>query len=166
MCDLIADHKVRTVLPALCAHSSRQNHVRKQLATANISDVAKDLILHLLCDRSERLGRNNADEVMRHPFFKGIDWDHIVEQTPPYVPVIKDPLDMSHFPADVRTLATLATHRFACSPRDQIEPEPEMAPKYPEGQHKEFFVGFTYRNFKAFKKAKRGSVDLRRSKEL
>lgn len=41
-----------------------------------------------------------------------------------------------------------------------------MAPKYPEGQHKEFFVGFTYRNFKAFKKAKRGSLDLRRSKEL
>lgn len=48
----------------------------------------------------------------------------------------------------------------------QIEPEPEVIPKHPDSQHKEFFVGFTYRNFKAFKKQKRGargSSELRRS---
>lgn len=80
-----------------------QNHVRKQLAAAPVSEVAKDLILKLLCDRSECLGRNNADEVMRHPFFKGVDWDNIGEKSAPYVPVIKDPLDTSHFPQDVRS---------------------------------------------------------------
>lgn len=102
MCDLIADHKVRV---GMCRSYSLnpQNHVRKQLAAAPVSEVAKDLILKLLCDRSERLGRNNADELMRHPFFKGVDWDNIGEKSAPYVPVIKDPLDTSHFPQDVRS---------------------------------------------------------------
>ncbi|TNN20452.1 Serine/threonine-protein kinase MRCK gamma [Schistosoma japonicum] len=63
----------------------------------NISESACDLMRHLICDRKRRFGRNGIDELKEHPFFKGIDWEHIREQNPPYIPEVTSPDDTSNF---------------------------------------------------------------------
>ena len=49
-----------------------------------VEDSAKDLIMKLLVKTpNERLGAQNIDELLMHPFFEGIDFNTIKEQTPP-----------------------------------------------------------------------------------
>lgn len=57
-----------------------------------ISDEAKDLMKQLLHkDPNERLGHiAGADEVKRHPWFKGINWALVRNQEPPIIPGNKD----------------------------------------------------------------------------
>jgi len=61
----------------------------------NVSRVARDLILKLLCDESERLQDVNA--IKSHPFFKGIDWENLRSKKAPIIPRIAGPLDTSNF---------------------------------------------------------------------
>ncbi|BHF71654.1 hypothetical protein SprV_0401471400 [Sparganum proliferum] len=69
----------------------------------NISANAKDLIKRFICDRKQRLGRNNVQEIMEHPFFEGIDWEHIRSQEAPYKPEVKSPDDTSNFDIEETT---------------------------------------------------------------
>lgn len=49
-----------------------------------VDDASKDLINKLLvANPSERLGAQNIDELLSHPFFSGIDFSTIKDQTPP-----------------------------------------------------------------------------------
>ena len=41
-----------------------------------ISPEAEDLIHRFLCDADVRIGKS-AQEIMRHAFFRGTDWEHI-----------------------------------------------------------------------------------------
>ncbi|KAG2185568.1 hypothetical protein INT44_002361 [Umbelopsis vinacea] len=48
-----------------------------------ISADAKDVISRFLCKKEKRLGCNgNTEDIKSHPFFAGIDWDHIRESSP------------------------------------------------------------------------------------
>jgi len=42
--------------------------------------------------------KGGAKSIKKHPWFKGFDWDALVEKklTAPIIPVIKSPLDMSN----------------------------------------------------------------------
>ncbi|GAA6028372.1 hypothetical protein JCM8097_006999 [Rhodosporidiobolus ruineniae] len=40
---------------------------------------------------------DGADEIKRHPFFRGIDWSTLHLQTPPFQPQLKDPTDTRYF---------------------------------------------------------------------
>lgn len=52
-----------------------------------ISESAHDLMQKLLTlDHKERLGAKGADEIKKHPFFKGVDFNRIRSQPPPIVP--------------------------------------------------------------------------------
>ncbi|GAB4820055.1 hypothetical protein N2152v2_007101 [Parachlorella kessleri] len=67
------------------------NVLKKPLAfpdTPHISDHARDLIARLLNkDPSQRLGAGaGADEIKQHPWFAGINWALIRNQTPPFIP--------------------------------------------------------------------------------
>jgi protein-serine/threonine kinase len=44
---------------------------------ANLSKEACDFLKRLITDSEIRLGRNGAEEVKDHPFFKGVDWNNI-----------------------------------------------------------------------------------------
>ncbi|KAK8871030.1 Serine/threonine-protein kinase 38 [Tritrichomonas musculus] len=59
-----------------------------------VSQDAIDLIQNLLCDVEHRL---DFDSIINHPFFTGIDWNKLHEMQSPYIPPIKDELDMSNF---------------------------------------------------------------------
>eukprot|EP00743_Colponemidia_sp_Colp-15_P007738 GILK01008380.1.p1 GENE.GILK01008380.1~~GILK01008380.1.p1 ORF type:complete len:843 (-),score=95.85 GILK01008380.1:168-2696(-) len=64
--------------------------------------VIRDLVQRLLHpDPSRRLGclKGGAEDVKRHPWFRSLDWQELVQQRlpAPYRPMIKDPLDTSNF---------------------------------------------------------------------
>ncbi|KAM9999438.1 hypothetical protein ACTFIY_004527 [Dictyostelium cf. discoideum] len=63
------------------------------------SDVAIDLIKKLLqVDQLKRLGANGADEVKRHPFFNGVNWDKIYSpESLTFKPNIENEYDSSYF---------------------------------------------------------------------
>ena len=65
---------------------------------ANISKEAEDILRKLISDPETRLGTNGADEIKNHPFFKGIDWNHIKETLiPPFIPELKNNYDTKYF---------------------------------------------------------------------
>ena len=65
---------------------------------ANISKEAEDIVRKLITDPENRLGVNGADEIKSHPFFKGIDWNHIKETLiPPFIPDLKNNYDTKYF---------------------------------------------------------------------
>lgn len=59
-----------------------------------VSQDAIDLISKLLCDAEQRL---DFESIKSHPFFNGIDWDHLQELKSPYIPPIRSEIDMSNF---------------------------------------------------------------------
>ena len=64
-----------------------------------MSHEAQDLISKLLhSDPALRLGANGAQDVKSHPFFNGIDWDSLLDDSlPPFVPTNLKPEDTSYF---------------------------------------------------------------------
>ena len=63
-----------------------------------VSDEAKDLMTKLISDSNTRLGKNGADEIKAHPFFKGVDWENIRKNTtPPFIPDLKNDYDTKYF---------------------------------------------------------------------
>ena len=64
----------------------------------NISKEAVDILKKLINDPEKRLGRNGAEEIKRHPYFKNIDWQHIKEtMIPPFIPELSGPYDATYF---------------------------------------------------------------------
>jgi len=62
------------------------------------NSIVRDLLTKLLVKDPElRLG--NAEEIMKHDFFSSINWEKMMnrEVATPYIPVLKDPTDTSHF---------------------------------------------------------------------
>ncbi len=55
-----------------------------------ISDEARDLIFKLINNKNNRLGKNGASEIKKHPFFAGIDWDNARNMKPPFIPFLKN----------------------------------------------------------------------------
>jgi serine/threonine protein kinase len=53
---------------------------------ANLSIEAENLIRKLVTSNESRLGFNGADEIKKHPFFKGIDWVNIRNIKAPFIP--------------------------------------------------------------------------------
>ncbi|KAI3439722.1 uncharacterized protein J3R85_004574 [Psidium guajava] len=62
-----------------------------------ISEEAKDLICHLLCDVETRLGTGGVEEIKAHPWFKSVQWDMLYEMEAAYKPTVKGELDTQNF---------------------------------------------------------------------
>lgn len=63
-----------------------------------LTPEAKDLISRLLIiNPEERLGANTAQEIKDHPYFEGLDWDHVYDETASFVPVVDHPESTDYF---------------------------------------------------------------------
>ena len=79
--------------------SEWQHHLK---LPRNISVKAWDLIQGLIARPSARL---NAEQIIEHPFFDGIDWDNLRNMEPPFVPVLDSETDTSYYNAPAGTHA-------------------------------------------------------------
>jgi serine/threonine kinase 38 len=61
---------------------------------ANLSEPAKDLISKLICDSTNRI---SFDQLKKHKFFEGIDWENLRKMKAPIVPPVDGPTDCRHF---------------------------------------------------------------------
>ena len=64
---------------------------------ANLSPAAIDLLKKLVNDSEVRLGRGGADEIKKHPFFEGIDWDRIRKSRAPCKPSVTSEISTENF---------------------------------------------------------------------
>ena len=64
---------------------------------ADLSQNAENLILKMISPAKNRLGVNGVEEIMRHPFFKGLDWNNIRKCNAPFIPEIKNDYDTKYF---------------------------------------------------------------------
>eukprot|EP00951_Prasinocladus_malaysianus_P028741 scaffold263215_cov39-Prasinocladus_malaysianus.AAC.5 len=99
---------------------------------AKLSPAAKDLIQRLLCDVDDRLGTmGGLEEIKAHPFFRGVDWENIYSQTPPYRPTVEHELDTQNFEhfAEDGSMQQARGRRWG-----KTDPN---------------FVGYTYKNWEA-----------------
>ena len=62
-----------------------------------ISKNACDLIKRFITVPSKRLGINGIDEIKKHDFFQGFDWDNIRKMTPPFIPILSSDFDTRYF---------------------------------------------------------------------
>ncbi|KAF8030545.1 hypothetical protein BT93_E2852 [Corymbia citriodora subsp. variegata] len=62
-----------------------------------ISEEAKDLICHLLCDVETRLGTGGVEEIKAHPWFKSVQWDMLYEMEAVFKPTVNGELDTQNF---------------------------------------------------------------------
>ena len=63
--------------------------------TNQLSEAAVQLCVDLL--RWESASRPSCHAVRGHPFFEGVRWDQIEQETPPFVPDLASPNDTSYF---------------------------------------------------------------------
>lgn len=63
---------------------------------AEVSDSTRDLIRHLCCHHSTRLG-NTAQELKSHHFFSCIGWENLRQVPAPYIPHLTSETDTSNF---------------------------------------------------------------------
>lgn len=97
---MLCVHRVHCFLiPSVCRHQvinwKSTLHIPPQ---AKLSPEASDLIVKLCRGPEDRLGKNGADEIKAHPFFKSIDFSgDIRQQVALYIPTIAHSTDTSNF---------------------------------------------------------------------
>eukprot|EP00061_Rhincodon_typus_P002447 g17599.t1 len=99
-----------TLLPFFRSPHPPRNSVQDKLTfppdVSDVSEAARDLIAKLVCSKEKRLGHMGIGDLQGHPFFAGIDWQHIRDCPPPYIPDVTSPTDTSNFDVDDDALKT------------------------------------------------------------
>jgi serine/threonine kinase 38 len=82
----------------VCSHIMNFKEYLKVPEEIVLSKEALDLINRMINEPVKRLGKNGADEIKVHPFFKGIDWENIRNtMKPPFIPEIENDYDTKYF---------------------------------------------------------------------
>uniref|UniRef100_H3DP77 non-specific serine/threonine protein kinase n=1 Tax=Tetraodon nigroviridis TaxID=99883 RepID=H3DP77_TETNG len=108
---------------------------------AKLSPEASDLIVKLCRGPEDRLGKNGADEIKAHPFFRAMDFSGDQrQQCAPYIPTIAHSTDTSNFdPVDPEKL---------WSSEGKDTPGDTLNGWFRHGKHPEHaFYEFTFRRF-------------------
>lgn len=64
---------------------------------ANLSPAATDILKRFVCEPENRLGKNGAGEIKKHPFFDGFDWQSVKSKKAPYIPNISSEVSAENF---------------------------------------------------------------------
>lgn len=76
---------------------SPQDHFQFPSSGPEISEKARSLIIGLISEREDRLGRKSLGDFRGHPFFSGLDWASLHEHPAPFLPEVSNPTDTSNF---------------------------------------------------------------------
>jgi serine/threonine kinase 38 len=89
-----ADDPIKT-----CQKIVRWKHFLEFPEDVDVSKAAVHLLRNLLCDAPDRIGTRSGgvNEIKSHPFFEGINWDNLRQQTAPFVPKLKSETDTTYF---------------------------------------------------------------------
>ncbi|KAH3669339.1 hypothetical protein OGAPHI_001460 [Ogataea philodendri] len=83
------------------------------------SPTVKDLIKRLLVkDPASRLGSGGSQEIMRHPYFNGINWDTLFTEEASFVPDNEDPESTEYFDARGAQLSMFPSEEFTEEPTE------------------------------------------------
>ncbi|KAJ1040902.1 hypothetical protein NDA10_001503 [Ustilago hordei] len=98
--------------------------------------------------------QDGVEELMSHPWFRGIDWDNLHKSRPPFRPALSHPGDTKHFEDDIEDAPLPAPGAVdnpnADQPRDPMLRDREQGPKLLEMRKQLAFVGYTFKSPKAF----------------
>ncbi|KAI9014365.1 hypothetical protein CLU79DRAFT_767266 [Phycomyces nitens] len=73
--------------------------------TVDISPEARDFMERLMTlDPKKRLGANGPEEVKQHPFFKDLNWDTLLKESPSFIPNPENVEDTNYFDSRGATL--------------------------------------------------------------
>ncbi|GKV10232.1 hypothetical protein SLEP1_g21630 [Rubroshorea leprosula] len=114
-----------------------------------ISNEARDLIWHLLCDVETRLGTRGVEELKGHPWFRGVQWEKLYEMEAAYKPMVNGDLD---------------TQNFEKFPELEGSPStiPEVGPWRKMLTSKDMnFIGFTFKKSDVLKSLESSGTDMR-----
>ncbi|KFM76686.1 Serine/threonine-protein kinase tricorner, partial [Stegodyphus mimosarum] len=101
-----------------------------------ISNEARDLIQRFCCEADKRIGAGGGvEEIKQHPFFKGVDWEHIRERPAAILVDVKSIDDTSNF------------DEF---PDVDLKIPSAPAPKEGDPGYKDWvFINYTFRRFES-----------------
>ncbi|KAF7728237.1 hypothetical protein EC973_006518 [Apophysomyces ossiformis] len=135
-----------------------------------ISPEARDFMERLMTlDPKKRLGYNGAEEVKNHPFFKDINWDTLLTESPAFVPQPTGMEDTDYFDARGATMLQ-STEGLEESEKMQVErakaiiqeQNPEkltpMSDEASQVEDKNDFGTFTYKNLPMLEKANEDAI--------
>ncbi|TKY85861.1 hypothetical protein EX895_005402 [Sporisorium graminicola] len=98
--------------------------------------------------------QDGVEELMSHPWFRGIDWDNLHRMRPPFRPALSHAGDTKHFEDDIEDAPLAAPgaadNPNADQPRDPMLRDREQGPKLLEMRKQLAFVGYTFKSPKAF----------------
>ncbi|CBQ73139.1 related to CBK1-Serine/threonine protein kinase involved in cell wall biosynthesis [Sporisorium reilianum SRZ2] len=98
--------------------------------------------------------QDGVEELMSHPWFRGIDWDNLHRMRPPFRPALSHAGDTKHFEDDIEDAPLAAPgaadNPNADQPRDPMLRDKEQGPKLLEMRKQLAFVGYTFKSPKAF----------------
>eukprot|EP01094_Clydonella_sp_ATCC50884_P001086 TRINITY_DN10813_c1_g1_i3.p1 TRINITY_DN10813_c1_g1~~TRINITY_DN10813_c1_g1_i3.p1 ORF type:complete len:1472 (+),score=493.47 TRINITY_DN10813_c1_g1_i3:86-4501(+) len=126
-----------------------------ELDEEDMSPEAKDLIQGLLCSEpSMRLGAGGVDEIKRHKFFEGIDWENLFLETRDhlFIPKPTDEFDTGYFDARERDTQN-GSGNLSCTDEESDESdegssatEGEQIPGANPPVRRDQFVNFSYKS--------------------
>lgn len=109
----------------------------------HLSPEAEDLIKKLLTSSDNRLGRyGGAEEIKKHPFFRGVDWETIRKVDAPFIPKLRSITDTRFFPTD--ELENVPENPVLTRAQEQREKDGPGAGGVKEDLP---FIGYTYLRF-------------------
>lgn len=76
---------------------SPQDYFEFPSSGPEISEKARSLIIGLISEREDRLGRKSLGDFRSHPFFSGLDWASLHKVPAPFLPEVSNPTDTSNF---------------------------------------------------------------------
>ncbi|KAN0061854.1 hypothetical protein ACQY0O_005847 [Thecaphora frezii] len=98
--------------------------------------------------------QDGVDELMSHPWFRGIDWKGLHQAKAPYRPALSHAADTKHFEDDIEDeplpAPGAAENPNADQPRDPMLRDKEQGQKLLEMRKQLAFVGYTFKSPKAF----------------
>ncbi|KAF8927228.1 hypothetical protein BGZ52_004713 [Haplosporangium bisporale] len=139
---LICEKEFRLGRSPPVAHNSTK---RWSTVSPHLMQQQQQMLNHTM--NSQGLG--DASEIKNHPWFQGIDWANLRNQSPPFKPALKDPADTRYFDEMVDDNPMAAPEGEERVIRDPLLGNKNEGRRLLDMRKKLAFAGYTFRGFHA-----------------